>query len=177
MCVYVCVCGNCQKGLSEDAVCHGHHSSMSVRQEKERERQTLWRLPHLTPACLAFHCLPVFQGSSNYSVLSCQMVMGGGGGGGSWRKGRTHVRGENSCWNVPRYWLMGQWTIGCVCVCACVRRVWGEDGKRKKNDIVCVCGRKDVGFSDVRMTSAPEGRCVKDTPASRGPPECVCVCL
>ena len=27
------------------------------------------------------------------------------------------------------------------------------------------------------MTSAAEGRCVKDAPASRGPLECVCVCV
>lgn len=75
----MCVCGNCQKGLSEDAVCHGHHSSMSVRTERERVRETgrLWCSPHLTPACLAVRCLPVVEGSSNYSVLSCQKVEGG----------------------------------------------------------------------------------------------------
>lgn len=50
--VCVCVCSNCQKGLSKDAVCHGHQSSMSVRKEGERERETerRWRPPHLTPA-------------------------------------------------------------------------------------------------------------------------------
>lgn len=47
----------------------------------------------------------------------------------------------------------------------------------KKKKKVYVCGRKGVGFSDVWMTSAAEGRCVKDTPASRGPPECVCDCV
>ena len=59
----------------------------------------------------------------------------------------------------------------------CVR---GEDGgmlEKKKKMKVYVCGRKGVGFSDVWMTSAAEGRCVKDVPASRGPPECVCVCV
>lgn len=37
---------------------------------------------------------------------------------------------------------------------------------------VCVEGRHDV-----RMTSAAPGNCVKDTPASKGPPECVIVCV
>ena len=37
---------------------------------------------------------------------------------------------------------------------------------------VCVEGRYDV-----RMTSSAQRHCVKDTPASKGPPECVIVCV
>ena len=62
------------------------------------------------------------------------------------------------------------------CACVCERRRWRDVGKEKKMKVY-VCGRKGVGFSDVWMTSAAEGRCVKDVPASRGPPECVCVCV
>lgn len=31
--------GNCQKGLSEDAVCHGHQSSIRVRRDRKMERR------------------------------------------------------------------------------------------------------------------------------------------
>lgn len=74
---------------------------------------------------------------------------------------------------------MDRWAIGgrvCVYLCVCRGSEEKMEGRwERKKFRVYVCGRKGVGFSDVRMTSAAKGRCVKDTPASRGPPECVCV--
>ncbi len=76
MCVCLSACSNCHKGLSEDAACHGHHSSVSVRRERERVRETerLWRSPHLTSTRLAVHCLLAVEGSFSYSVLCCQRM-------------------------------------------------------------------------------------------------------
>lgn len=86
-----------------------------------------------------------------------------------WAKG-VRVRGENSCWNAPRYWLTGRCTAGRR---ECVRRVWSNDGGIFEKKKMYECGRNGVGFADMQMTSAAEGRWVKDTPASRSPPECV----
>lgn len=77
------------------------------------------------------------------------------------------------CASLPTHGSVGDWGKGvCMCVCG------GMLEKKKKESVLYVCvGGKGVGFSDVRMTSAAEGRCVKDTPASRGPLECVIVCV